>query len=152
MLSGVLDFLKTKKSLSRCKITLFFLQNRNKNFWCIQILLSKSFHATSCISLCLKNLHIGEIAFGAGGHSFNKDKLCSMTCGKVLLNTKRWHLKRKLYISQSHDIRMGWDPPSATGWFQKYKVIHLPLWFRNGNRVVQIQKCMPLNSSTTTTT
>ncbi len=28
-------------------------------------------------------------------------------------------------------------PPSATGWFKKYKVVHLPLWFQNG-------VCLPL--------
>ncbi len=39
--------------------------------------------------------------------------------------------RRRWFISH-YDFIMGCDPPSATRWFKKYKVVHLPLWIQNG--------------------
>ncbi len=40
--------------------------------------------------------------------------------------------KNTRWFISHYDFRMGCDPPSPTGWFQKYKVFHLTLWFQNG--------------------
>ena len=90
----------------------------------------------------------GWMQYGQNRRKGNKNKLCSMTCGRALQKDQgrlsftmisEWGVtpppllqgdsKNTRWLISHYDFRMGCEPPphSTTGWFKKYKVVYLPL-------------------------